>query len=182
MLEMAEYGEFHATNARPLGKEDFSKKVSAEGYEIIVDTKGTLLWRDDSSYEKPHLIITSEVVSTDYLDYLDSKHISWIACGKEKINLARAMEILTEEFAVSRLAVVGGGHINAGFLQAGLLDETSLLIGLGIDGREGMASVFDGFYMENEPTAVTLKEVKTYPDGAIWLRYTPENQQSNLVF
>lgn len=175
MLEMAEYGEFHATNARPLGKEDFSKKVPAEGYEIIVDTKGTLLWRDDSSYEKPHLIITSEAVSTDYLDYLDRKHISWIACGKEKINLARAMEILTEEFAVSRLAVVGGGHINAGFLQAGLLDEISLLIGLGIDGREGMASVFDGFSMETEPTAVTLKEVKTYPDGAIWLRYTPEN-------
>jgi len=85
------------------------------------------------------------------------------------------MEILTEEFAVSRLAVVGGGHINAGFLQAGLLDEISLLIGLGIDGREGMASVFDGFSMETEPTAVALKEVKNYPDGAIWLRYTPEN-------
>ncbi len=175
MLEMAEYGEFHANDTTPFGREDFSKKVSAEGYEIIVDTKGTLLWRDDSSYDKPHLIITSEMVPKEYLDYLDSKHISWIACGKKRINLARAMEILAENFGVARLAVVGGGHINAGFLQAGLLDEISLVIGLGIDGREGMASVFDGFSMETEPLAVSLKDIKTYQDGAVWLRYTPEN-------
>ena len=42
------------------------------------------------------------------------------------------------------MAVVGGGHINMGFLAAGLLDEVSLLVGAGIDGRGGMAAVFDG--------------------------------------
>ncbi len=38
-----------------------------------------------------------------------------------------------------RAAVVGGGHINAGFLAAGLLEEVSILIDSGIDGRGGMS-------------------------------------------
>lgn len=58
-LELALPGEFHAKKNEPLGKENVSKKVEAEGYEVIVDTKGTLLWEDDSVNAKPHLIITS---------------------------------------------------------------------------------------------------------------------------
>lgn len=171
-LELALPGEFHTERNEPLGKENISKKVEAEGYEVIVDTKGTLLWEEDSVNAKPHLIITSEQVSTEYLDYLDSKNISWIACGKERIDLARAVEILAEVFRVKRLGIVGGPAINSAFLEAGLLDEISILIGLGIDGRNGMPAVFDGFPMEREPVPLILKDVKTCEDGAVWLQYT----------
>ena len=41
------------------------------------------------------------------------------------------------------MSIVGGGHINASFLEAGILDEVSSIIGAGIDGRGGMAAVFD---------------------------------------
>lgn len=58
------------------------------------------MWNDDAGSAKPHLIITSEKVSKEYLTYLDEKHISWIACGKEKIDLKRAVELLAEVFAV----------------------------------------------------------------------------------
>ena len=74
---------------------------------------------------------------------MDELHISWIACGKDKIDLKRAAEILAEEFGVERLGIVGGPAINSAFLEAGLLDEVSILIGLGIDGRKGMPGVFD---------------------------------------
>lgn len=57
----------------------------------------------------------SERVSRDYLAYLGGLHISWIACGKERVDLARACEILASAFGVERMAVVGGGHINAAF-------------------------------------------------------------------
>ena len=172
MLELAEAGNFNVDKAVPYGQEGFSKKTDAHGYEVIVDTLGTLLWQDDTAYDKPHLIITSEQVSREYLVYLDSKNISWIACGKEQIDLGRACEILEEQFGVRRMAIVGGGHINGGFLDAGLLDEISLLIGLGIDGREGMTAVFDGLPMEREPIALKLKSVQPFEDGAVWLRYT----------
>lgn len=94
------------------------------------------------------LILTSQQVSQEYLAYLDAQNISWIACGETKIDLPRACEILAEQFGVERMAVVGGGHINAGFLAADLLDEVSVLIGAGIDGRGGMPAVFDGLPMD----------------------------------
>ena len=114
----------------------------------MTDTKGTLLWPEQDGSETPLLILTSEQVTKEYLAYLDARNISWIACGKERINLERAVEILADEFGVERMAVVGGGAINAGFLAAGLLDEVSILLAPGIDGRKGMAAAFDGLPME----------------------------------
>ncbi|HIS75869.1 MAG TPA: dihydrofolate reductase family protein [Candidatus Merdivicinus excrementipullorum] len=170
-LEMSLPGVFQTQKNEPFGQEGFSKKAAAKGYEIIADTRGTLLWEEDIDAAKPHLIITSESVSREYLDYLDERHISWIACGKGRIDLKRAVEILAEEFGAERLGIVGGPAINSAFLEAGLLDEISILIGLGIDGRKGMPAVFDGFPMEKTPTPLKLKEAKTYQNGAVWLRY-----------
>lgn len=169
-LEMASPGEFLCGEGESLGREGFSKKADAAGYSVVADTKGSLLW-DGYEDEMPLLVITSGQVKKEYLSYLDERNISWIACGGEKINLARACEILAEEFGVKRMAVVGGGHINAGFLEAGLLDEVSLIIGAGIDGRGGMAAVFDGLSMDRELTPLKLKSLEQYGDGGVWLRY-----------
>ena len=172
-LELALKGKFNPKKDEPIGKESFSKKKESKDHEIIVDTKGTLLWDDDSKYDRHHLIITSEKVTKEYLEYLDSKKISWISCGKDKINIEKSMEILSKEFNVKRLAVVGGPLINSSFLDAGLLDEISILIGVGIDGRKGMPGVFDGFTMDHPiTTKLKFKEVKSFDDGAVWIRYT----------
>ncbi|MBS4980963.1 MAG: RibD family protein [Lachnospiraceae bacterium] len=168
-LEMANPGAFVAKNKEPLDVEKFSKKVNSEEYSIVVDTKGCLLWQEHSA--TPLIIITSEAVSKEYLAYLDEKNISWIACGKKGINLTRAMEILAEEFDVKRIGIVGGGTINASFLNEGLLDEISILLAPGIDGRKGMTAVFDGLPMETEPFSLKLKKVTPYENGAIWLQY-----------
>ena len=169
-LEMACPGAFHAGTSTPLNKEAFSKTADAAGYEVVTDTHGTLLW-DGAPEGRPLLILTCQQVSREYLAYLDSQHISWIACGQEKIDLNRACEILAEEFGVKRMAVVGGGHINAGFLAAGLLDEVSILMGAGIDGRGGMQAVFDGLHADRDVTPLKLNSVKQYGSGAVWLRY-----------
>ena len=173
-LEMALPGKFNPEKKDIFGKEFFSKKKDSELLEIIVDTNGVLLWDEDTKYEKHHLIITSEKVTKEYLSYLDNKKISYIVCGKEKIDLKKAMEILYKEFNVKRLAVVGGPLINSSFLDCGILDEISLLIGLGIDGRKGMPGVFDGFNMEHPVTKLKFKECKSFESGAVWLRYTLE--------
>ena len=170
-LEMAEPGEFKAKNDEAYGQEGFSKKTVAAGYEVIVDTKGKLLWPDTSGMEKPYLIITSENVAKEYLEYLDSRNISWIACGKEHIDLARAAEILATEFQVERMGIVGGPKINTAFLEAGLLDEISILMGAGIDGRGGMPPVFDGLDKNHKVIPLKLKDVKRFASDAIWMRY-----------
>lgn len=173
-LELALKGKFSPKKpSETFEKESFSKKKDSEGLEIIVDNKGTLLWDDDSKYERHHLIITSEKVTKEYLDYLDSKKISWIVCGKEKIDLKKSMEILFKEFQVKRLAVVGGPLINSSFLDEKLLDEITILIGVGIDGRKGMPALFDGFSMDHPITTnLQFKEVKSFKNGAVFIRYT----------
>ena len=170
-LELALPGKFEVKNYKPLGTESFSKKVDAASYEIVVDTNGTLLWNDDKDYETPHIIITSEKVSTEYIAYLDAKNISRIACGKFEIDLNRAVEILADKFNVKRLAIVGGALINGAFLDAGLLDEISILIGLGVDARKGMPAALDGLPMDREPFKLKLEGVKTFDSGAVWIRY-----------
>lgn len=168
---MALKGEFSSKVNTPLNKEGFYKSISASGYEVVVDTKGRLLWEDQKDEKRPLLIITSENVNQEYLKYLNDKHISWIACGKKHIDLKRACEILIDEFEVKRMVVVGGGHINGGFLEAGLLDEVSILIGAGIDGRNNMGAVFDGLKIDRPVTLLKLEHVESFDSGAIWIKY-----------
>ncbi len=170
-LEMALPGKFVSKDKSPIGKEIFHKAKSADGYEVVIDTKGTLLWEDQENEKRPVLVITSEKASKEYLDYLADRHVSWIASGKEHVDLRRSMEILKHSFNVERAALVGGGHINASFLNEGLLDEISILIGAGIDGRANMSSVFDGLPNDKHVTTLKLKSVQAYESGAIWVRY-----------
>ena len=170
-LEMALPGRFSSKVSTPFGKEAFYKAAAANGYEVVVDTHGTLLWEDQRDAQRPILVLTTENVSQEYLDYLKENHISWIACGKEHIDLKRVCGILADDFGVERMAVVGGGHINAGFLAAGLLDEVSILIGAGIDGRGGMSAVFDGLPTGRPVTPLKLEQVQPFESGAVWIRY-----------
>lgn len=164
-------GQLAHTNGPAYGQEGFGKHSDAHEFEIIADTHGKLRWGKETSTSHPHLILTSEDVPADYLKSLDDANISWIAAGKGHIDIKRAMEILGNEFGVDRLAVVGGGKINGGFLAAGVVDEISLLVGPGVDGRSDQPSVFDGLTSPT-PTPLKLKSVQSYGDGAVWLRYT----------
>lgn len=171
-LEMAEPGTFQPKDPEEIyGAESFSKKADAAGYEIVADTRGKLLWPNADGMEKPYLILTSEQVSKEYLHYLDQQNISWIVCGKDRIDLARAAEILASEFHVERMGIVGGAAINTAFLDAGLLDEISIVMGAGIDGRGCMASVFDGLSEEHPLIHLKLMDVKKFNSEAVWIRY-----------
>lgn len=173
MLELAEQGEFKAEDNSPIKEKAVSKKAEGKnGYDVIADTKGTLLWKKDSEYKKPHIIITSQQVSREYLDYLDRQGISYIAVGDKKIDLAAACEILGDAFGIERLGVVGGSAINTSFLDEGLLDEVIVLIGAGIDGRGEFPPVFNRKGDKTTPlTHLSLVEAKTYKSGAVLIRY-----------
>lgn len=165
-------GRYKAASNTPIGRETHYKAVAADGYQICPDTNGTLLW--DADQPKPLLIMLSENASAEYLDYLRDRNISYIVAGRERIDLNRAMEILGDEFGVKRLAVVGGGKINGGFLSAGLIDELSLLLAPGIDGRTSQPALFDGIADRPGflPARLVLKSVGTVADGVLWIKYS----------
>ena len=168
----AEPVPFTPKNPAPAGAPSFFVAERAEGYAVSVDTRGTLIWPANRIDGQPLVCIVSEQASKDYLDDLRKKNISWIAVGREKIDLATAMEMLGKEFGVKRLALLGGGLINGGFLAAGLIDEVSLLLSPGIDGRQGRVALFDGLPdIPRAPFHLTLTHAEQIPNGTMWLRY-----------
>lgn len=165
-------GHYEAEDSTPVARETLHKAVEADGYQICPDTKGTLLWA--AAQPEPLLILLSENAPEEYLGYLRDRNISYIVAGKERIDLPRAMEILGKEFGVTRLAVLGGGRINGGFLSAGLIDEISILLAPGIDGRTMQPALFDGIADRPGfiPTKLKLRSVESIAEGVLWIRYS----------
>lgn len=170
-MHYADRGIFEPKNCCTCG-ESFYKAENAAGYQVCLDTKGTLLWTNNCVGGKPLIVVTSEKASAEYLEYLKQKGISYIACGKEKIDLKKAVGILENEFGVKKAVITGGGHINASFLDAGLIDEVEMMFGPGIDGRKGWAASFDGRSQNKNPVLLELLSVEKLENGTVLLQYS----------
>ncbi len=161
---------FIAEDKSPIGNEQFSVAIGSKGYLIAIDTMGKLSWSQNRFDGMPLLVITSEDCPKEYIETLSKQHISWIATGKNGIDLKKAMEILCKEFKVERLSLTGGGHINGAFLKEGLIDEVSMMWCPGIDGRNGRVAVFDGLDADTPPIKLKLINVEKMGE-TIWAKY-----------
>jgi 2,5-diamino-6-(ribosylamino)-4(3H)-pyrimidinone 5'-phosphate reductase len=168
----AEAEPFVSATNTPAGSQPVYVARRSDSYAISVDTVGKLRW-SSSDLDGDHLIcVVSEQVPTDYLAMLREKNISYVVSGPASVDLVEAVELLGEHFGIRTLLLEGGGHINGSFLQAGLVDEVSLLLVPGVDGRHDIATVFDGV-VASEHTAVPLKlkSVEQRKGDALWIRY-----------
>ena len=164
---------FVSKTNRPAGPQPVHVAQRAESYAISVDTTGKLKW-SSGDVDGDHIIcIVSERAPDDYLSMLRDAGVSYIVAGSHEVDLATALEQLQQHFEIRRLLLEGGGHINGGFVEAGLLDEISLLIAPGIDARKGLPTVFDGRNAASEQKAVQLrlKAVEQRTDDLLWIRY-----------
>lgn len=170
--------KFMAGDSAPLGRKDVFKATRRNDFHICPDTQGSLQWEGATMEDgRPLLILTTENAPAEYFGYLRDKGISYIATGRDHIDLAEAMGILASDFCIERMAVLGGGLINGGFLAAGLIDEVSLLLAPGIDGREGWRVVFDGIRNQSKlPTRLSLQSVERLDNDVLWIRYNVYKQ------
>ena len=168
----AEDEPFVSASNTPAGPRPVFVARRAKSYAISVDTLGKLRW-SDADLGGDHLIcVVSEQVPEDYLAILREKGISYIVSGKSSVDLANAVNQLGEHFGIRILLLEGGGHINGAFLQADLVDEVSLLIVAGIDGRHDIPAVFDGVSpSRNTAIPLRLKSVEQRGRDALWIRY-----------
>jgi len=168
----AENGPFASATNRPAGPQPPYVARRAASYAICVDTNGKLRW-SSNDLDGDHLIcVVSERAPSDYLDLLRAKKISYVVSGAPSIDLTQTVKLLGEHFGIRTLLLEGGGHINGGFLEAGLVDEVSLLLLAGIDGRHDIPAVFDGV-ADSKHLAVPLKlkSVEQRESDALWIRY-----------
>ena len=163
---------FVSTANTPAGPQPVHVGRRAESYAVCVDTRGKLRWTS-GDLRGDHLVcILSEQVPADYLAMLREKGASYIVAGSSSVDLSKAMDLLGEHFGIRTLLLEGGGHINGAFLEADLVDEVSLLVVPGIDGRYDIPAIFDGV-SPSRKTAVPLrlKSLEQRGHDALWIRY-----------
>ena len=169
----AEDEPFVSASNTPSGPQPVFVARRADSYAISVDTLGKLRW-SSGDLDGDHLVcVVSEQVPADYLAMLRENEISYVVVGESSVDLAKAVDQLGEHFGIRNLLLEGGGHINGAFIEAGLVDEVSLLMVPGIDGRRDIPSVFDGVNpARNTAAPLKLKSVEQRANDTLWIRYT----------
>lgn len=161
-------------------REDMAVKTDLDEFAIAVDTEGRLNWSKgyvERRGTKAHVIVVlTENVGDDYIAELRERRISYLFAGKEELEIPLMLQKLRSVFGIEKLLISGGGVLNWSFLQAGCIDEFSLVVAPITDGMTNTASLFERspYLSENVPKVFSLADVKKLPGDGVWLRYFPK--------
>ena len=159
------YAVGYVSGLEPAGhsysREDYMAVSHGDKFIVAVDIEGNLKW--DSGYAvqpgrpKAHVIeVLTENVSDDYLALLRKKGVSYIFAGKETLDMGIVLQKLKRLFQIDTLMIAGGGIVNWSFLEAGCIDELSLILSPLADGRTDTATLFDRSAYQKKGTTVAF--------------------------
>ena len=151
-------------------KGDFVAPYRTSTFAVGIDPRGKCRW-DTNMVDTEHAIeVLTEAVSSEYLDHLRSRNVSYVFGGRRELDLKLVLRKLGDLFPIRRIRIDGGAHVNGTFLAAGLVDEFSHVIAPGVDGGDAAPSIFD-IGGHGAPTRLRLKSVERLRGGALWCRY-----------
>lgn len=156
-------------------REDYVPFPDEKFYAVALDSHCRLNWKapfitdEDPGYDNAYIIeVLSENASDAFLAYLQANRIAYIFAGKERIDLHLAMNKLKTLFGINLLLLEGGGTTGATFVDAGLVDEYSLVVSPTIQGDSGISLVEGPIH---EVQNLTIVEQRQLSEG-MWLRLT----------
>lgn len=156
----------------PIPRTHYFAQRDAATYAISIDPQGKVAWKSNQALGSHVVEVVAESVADDYLAYLQSINVSYLFGGKAEIDLRQTVDILSDELGIKHLIVEGGPHVSGSFINAGLVDEVSVLILPLIDGRgEHPASFEVASEAWKQPTYLTLVSAEVQEGGGVWLRY-----------
>lgn len=163
-----------------LDRKDFFA-AKAPFYAVAVDPHGKLWWDapalsdPDEGYDGAQIIeVLTEQVSDAFLAHLRARSVSYLFAGKEKLDMHLVVEKLLSLFGIKTLLLEGGGIINGTFLEAGLIDELSLVVAPSVEPSAKEISLFHTSPYQTKPAAMTgfqLHAVEKLTDSGLWLTY-----------
>lgn len=161
---------------------DFIVDDKAKQYYVSIDVDGEIGWesgtfRNRGRTESHVIEILTKATPVSYKAYLQKQGVSYIIAGETRLDCKMAMEKLYKLFHIGKLLICGGGVVNWSFLQAGMIDELSLLLAPVTDGGCGSASLFTQIpvYGKGEPVEFQLKNVESVGNGGLYLTYMAKN-------
>lgn len=167
--------KFHTSDKTPLAHPIpyLAHKTSSRLF-VVIDPDADILYESSAVRGDRIVTVLPETAPAAYLEYLQQRDISYLFAGVKGDELNAAMKALAETFGVETLSLQGGGIIDGAFLQAGLIDELSLVGYPGIDGSASSPSIFEYIGREQAPArglSLELLSAETVQDGVVWLRY-----------
>ena len=167
--------KFHTSDKTPLAHPIpyLAHKTSSRLF-VVIDPDADILYESSAVRGDRIVTVLPETAPVAYLEYLQQRDISYLFAGTKGDELNAAMKALAETFGVETLSLQGGGIIDGAFLQAGLIDELSLVVYPGIDGSASSPSIFEYIGREQAPArglSLELLSAETVQDGVVWLRY-----------
>ncbi|CAN7606091.1 dihydrofolate reductase family protein [Caballeronia sp. LjRoot34] len=158
---------------QPVPRTNHFAERGADQYAISIDPKGLVEWKSNTALKSHVVEVVTEQVSDDFIAYLQSIGVSYVFGGKTDIDLAAVVNTLERELGVKKLIVEGGSHVSGAFVNAGLVDEVSVLIMPLVDGRSEHPSSFEvAMDAWKSPAYLALTSVEQVAHDAVWLRYT----------
>ena len=148
----------------------------AKYYLASYDSKGTLgfknnvinvnEWLNDGSELLCQIIeVVTEKVSNEYLHYCRERGISYIICGKEKIDIKISLEKLKKLFKIDIMLLQGGPILDGAFIKEDLIDGISIII------SPCTSAGGDTLFNPSKYTEFKLIEFRELSNSNIWLRY-----------
>jgi len=157
----------------PFGQENWFAVSSADAWAVVLDAHGKIAWGRGDVGGDPLLVVLTQAASDSHLAGLREDGVSYIFAGEQEIDLAAALETLNRKLGIGRLLLEGGGAANGALLQAGLVDELSLIIAPSVEGVPGEPAVFDihGELSALNTMGMALESCQALEGGFVWLRY-----------
>ena len=155
-------------------KTDHVADPKAKRFAIGTDAKGALRFQQGDVEGDHVVLLLTERATSDYLAMLQAAGVSYLFCGQDELDLATGLDKLRRTFGIKKLLLEGGGTFNGAMLQAGLVDEISLVVVPVVDGGgKGVTGVFDSPGDPPKKAAAHLKVMKhkAMPRGVHWIRY-----------
>lgn len=144
---------------------------------VVPDSRGRIRsWNHLRSepYWRDVLVLCTRSTPQEYLAYLDQSSVPYLIRGETQVDLPGALAELYDRYGVRLVRVDSGGTLNGLLLEAGLVDELSLLVHPCLVGGPSPNPLFrppDGAAPEGDPLPAKLTHLERLADDVVWLRY-----------
>lgn len=152
-----------------------------EYYAVSVDPHGKIGWYgseimdEDPGYDNAHIIeVLTDDINDEYLAFLKDKGISYIFCGKEKIDVNLMNQKLYSLFGIKKLMLEGGGITDSLFLDGDCIDEMSLVVVPLVDGSKDGIDLFANKNCNLQE--YELLQVEKLKENGLWLNYKKKSK------
>ncbi len=159
------------SSLKSIPKKDYVAPYKEKLIGVVLDTTGKLLWNTNVINDAHIVVALSEKASSDYLAFLREQGISYIFCGKTKIDLNTVLKKIGKLFHVKKILLQGGGRMNGSMLREGLIDELSLLVCPAIEGTVNTSTIFDVNPKRKPAHLLKLLSVKKLKQDILLLNY-----------